>query len=279
MAREFGVERYNDILPTAKLKAIATEQAASYQTAAPFPHIYLDNLFPEAMLDAVAAEFPEPDDPSWFRFHNPREIKLASQGDERLGPNARALINNLNSGTFIAFLEQLTGIEGPIPDPHLEGGGMHQILPGGKLSVHIDFNRHTRLNLERRLNVLIYLNRDWDESYGGHFELWNREMTRSEVKILPLFNRMALFSTSEISWHGHPNPLTCPPGRSRRSIALYYYTVGRPEAERAAEHSTVFHDRPGESLFTDQPPLAERLRAVAKDWVPPAIARRIGRSG
>ncbi|MGF1643328.1 MAG: 2OG-Fe(II) oxygenase [Thiotrichales bacterium] len=278
MASTVGFERYNEVLPVAKLTAIAAEQASNYQSAAPFPHIYLDNVFPEAVLDAVVNEFPEPGDPSWHQFNNPREIKLASKGDDRLGPNARAFITNLNSGVFIEFLERLTGIKGLIPDPHLAGGGMHQILPGGKLSVHIDFNRHERLNLERRLNVLVYLNRDWDESYGGHFELWNRDMTRAEVRILPLFNRMALFSTSEISWHGHPNPLTCPPGRARRSIALYYYTVGRPEAEQAAEHSTVFVERPGELLFTDKPPLRERLKSVAKDWVPPIVSRALGRS-
>jgi Rps23 Pro-64 3,4-dihydroxylase Tpa1-like proline 4-hydroxylase len=147
---------------------------------------------------------------------------------------------------MIEFLAILTGIKGVIPDPYFVGGGLHQIKPGGKLAVHADFNHHEKLNLERRINVLIYLNKDWKEEYGGHFELWNKEMTRAEQKVLPVFNRCAIFSTTSISYHGHPNPLACPPDRTRKSIATYYYSNGRPEEEVRDSHSTLFVRRPGE---------------------------------
>jgi hypothetical protein len=87
------------------------------------------------------------------------------------------------------------------------------------------------MNLDRRVNLLIYLNEDWQDAYGGHFELWETDMSRPVVKIAPLFNRIAMFSTTGVSWHGHPDPLTCPDNRSRKSIALYYYSNGRPENE------------------------------------------------
>jgi Rps23 Pro-64 3,4-dihydroxylase Tpa1-like proline 4-hydroxylase len=93
--------------------------------------------------------------------------------------------------------------------------------------VHADFNRHEKLNLDRRLNLLLYLNRDWKEEYGGHLQLWTRDMGRCVVKVLPVFNRCVVFSTTDFSYHGHPDPLTCPPGRTRKSIAMYYYTNGR----------------------------------------------------
>jgi Rps23 Pro-64 3,4-dihydroxylase Tpa1-like proline 4-hydroxylase len=138
----------------------------------------------------------------------------------------------MNSEPFLRFLQELTGIkETLIPDPYFEGGGVHQIKRGGFLKVHVDFHRHRLLQLDRRVNVLVYLNKDWKDEYGGHFELWERDMSRCVKKIAPLFNRMAIFSTTADSWHGHPDKLNCPEGRSRQSLALYYYTNGRPSYE------------------------------------------------
>lgn len=117
-----------------------------------------------------------------------------------------------------------------MPDPYFEGGGFHEIKPGGYLKMHVDFHKHKQMNLDRRLNILVYLNEDWKEEYGGHFELWEKDMSKSVTKILPVFNRLAMFSTTDY-WHGHPDPLTCPPDRSQRSLLLYYYTNGRPAEE------------------------------------------------
>jgi len=261
----FDISVFNDILPVEKLTEIATDRSQEYASADPFPHIVLDDVFQPEFLRQVAAEFPDFNDPTWAQFDNNREKKLASQGDEQLGPYARAFISNLNSGTFINFLEKLTGIDGLIADPHLMGGGMHRIQPGGKLAVHVDFNKYPKLGLERRLNVLVYLNEDWEESFGGHFELWNKDMSAAVVKVLPVFNRMALFSTTEISWHGHPEPLTCPEDRSRRSIALYYYTKGRDDGFDVKEHTTIFTERPeDDGLFDDIEREKITLRSIAK---------------
>ena len=148
------------------------------------------------------------------------------------------------------LLQELTGIEEAIiPDPHFEGGGLHQITPGGYLKVHVDFNRHSRLNLDRRINLLIYLNKDWQEEYGGNLELWDRNVSTCHRKILPIFNRCVIFNTNDFSYHGHPDPLTCPEGRTRKSLALYYYSNGRPASDLSGRaHSTVFRARPGEDI-------------------------------
>ena len=274
--KQFDISSFNEILPVENLAKIAAERSEDYAKADPFPHIVLDDVFPADFLRQVAAEFPDVNDPDWHKFDNNREKKLASQGDEQLGPYARAFISNLNSGSFINFLEKLTGIEGLIADPHLMGGGMHRIQPGGKLAVHVDFNKYKRLGLERRLNVLVYLNEDWEESYGGHFELWNKDMTESVVKILPIFNRMAMFSTTEISWHGHPDPLTCPEDRSRRSIALYYYTMGRDDGFDVEEHTTIFTGRPEENdLFDDYEKEKLTLKSVAKKILPKSVKEKL----
>jgi Rps23 Pro-64 3,4-dihydroxylase Tpa1-like proline 4-hydroxylase len=140
----------------------------------------------------------------------------------------------------LQFLEKLTGIEGLIPDPYFGGAGPHQIEPGGFLKIHADFNWHPLLKLDRRLNLIVYLNRDWREEYGGHIELWDRGMTRAEQKVLPVWNRTIVFNTTDFSYHGHPTPLACPAGMTRKSVSFYYYSNGRPAEERSAPHDTLF---------------------------------------
>jgi len=240
-----------------------------YLTAQPFPHIAIDDFFPPQIVEQVLAEFPKPDSIEWQRFTNARERKLASNNERDLPPAARQLIWEMNSQVFLEFLEALTGIENLLPDPKLWGGGMHQIVRGGKLGVHVDFNQHSVFKLDRRINLLVYLNKDWREEYGGHFELWDREVKNCVKKVLPVFNRVAIFSTTEHSWHGHPNPLTCPEGWSRKSLAMYYYTNGRPASEVTNAHDTVFRDRPGEVVEPDKQPIG------LKDFVPPILVRAV----
>lgn len=259
----------------AKLHALASGNRKKYIEGHPFPHICLDNVFPEEALDKVLQEFPGVDNAHWQRFRNAQELKLALKDESNYGAFTRHFINSLNSRPFLNFLEELTGIHGLIPDPYLEGGGLHQIVRGGLLKIHADFNKHPITKLDRRLNVLIYLNKDWEESYGGYFELWDRKMEKAEVKILPLFNRMAIFSTTSYSYHGHPDPLNCPEDRTRKSIALYYYTNGRPEEEidpALGSHSTLFKIR--RDRVED---FKRGVRLGLKDFIPPVIMHAYNR--
>ncbi len=224
-----------------ELNANPESLRGQYRSALPFPHIALDHLFAEAALEGVLADFPTPGDPSWVRFDNPREKKLGNYG--RLPETSEAIqsfLFALNSPDMLEFLETLTGIYGLIPDPYFGGGALHQTVPGGFLKVHADFNWHPKLKLDRRLNVLVYLNKDWKEEYGGELELWDRQMTGPEKTILPVFNRTVIFSTTDVSYHGHPRPLACPRGMTRKSVSLYYYSNGRPEDEKSTPHDTVF---------------------------------------
>jgi Rps23 Pro-64 3,4-dihydroxylase Tpa1-like proline 4-hydroxylase len=178
-------------------------------------------------------------------FDNPREKKLGNldrllEVDETIA----GFLVAMNSPSMLDFLEKLTGIDGLIPDPYFGGGGLHQIVRGGFLKIHTDFNWHPKLKLDRRLNLLVYLNKDWREDYGGHLELWDRALKRAEKSILPVFNRTVVFSTTDFSYHGHPRPLRCPDSTTRKSISLYYYSNGRPEEEKSAPHDTLFRETP-----------------------------------
>lgn len=211
-----------------------------YVTARPFPHVAIDGLFPPERLKTVLDDFPKADEIEWKRFDNAQEKKLGYWHESTLRPALQLFLYEMNAPPVLQFLEALTGIDGLIPDPYFGGAGPHQILPGGFLKVHVDFNRHPLLKLDRRLNLLVYLNEDWREEYGGHLELWPPDMSRCERRILPVFNRTVVFSTTDASFHGHPAPLACPAGMSRKSVSFYYYTNGRPAHEGAAPHDTIF---------------------------------------
>ncbi|HWZ86219.1 MAG TPA: 2OG-Fe(II) oxygenase [Thermoanaerobaculia bacterium] len=212
-----------------------------FREAAPFPHAVIDGLFEDAVLEKIVAGFPAASSEAWQHFENARERKLGNLAGLRdLDPSIGAFLCAMSSPAVLDFLERLSGIDGLIPDPYLGGGGLHQVVRGGFLDVHTDFNWHPKLRLDRRLNLLIYLNRDWREEYGGHLELWDRSASRAERRILPTFNRTVIFSTTDSAFHGHPQPLACPEGMTRKSLSFYYYTNGRPDAERSTPHDTIF---------------------------------------
>jgi Rps23 Pro-64 3,4-dihydroxylase Tpa1-like proline 4-hydroxylase len=224
------------------LAEIARDRSSMYRSAEPFPHLIEDGLFNPAILDRVAGEFQAMDRGDWHHSQATHERKWSTEDARQMGPFTSALISQLNAGPFVSFLEELTGIGGLVPDPHLRGGGLHEIRQGGLLGVHADFNVHPRLRLYRRLNLLVYLNKDWEQEWGGALELWDRGGQRCVRAIQPVFNRAVLFDTSNFSYHGHPHPLACPPERSRKSVALYYYALESPgESDRAA-HGTIFLD-------------------------------------
>lgn len=226
--------------------------SSQYRSNSPFPHIVLDNFISEDLLNSVSEEFPDLKTlDNKLEFSNQKEIKFASTGSSELSPSARFLINFLNSDIFLRYLQHLTGISEPlISDPYLSGGGYHEIKTGGVLKVHADFNKHPKLNLDRRLNLLLYLNKDWDSSWGGNLELYKpNDLSSPVVSVEPIFNRCVIFSTTSFTYHGHPEPLTCPEERSRRSIALYYFSTGRPENEVfTTRHGTIFVETKGEKF-------------------------------
>jgi hypothetical protein len=258
------------------LATIANEHRERYQTAEPFPHVVLDDVLPVEALDVALDAFPDAGSDVWKEYDNALERKLETQGEERLGDDLSLLLYQFNSAPFLRFLERISGIERLIPDPYFTGGGLHQIEPGGKLGIHADFSRHDTLPLDRRINVLIYLNRDWREEWGGHLELWNRDMTECVVRVAPVFNRMVIFSTTDWAYHGHPDPLACPPDVTRKSIALYYFSVGRPEGEtRPDKESTLFVPRPDEPVPASTPfARGRRYSGVKVDRFEPLTTRR-----
>jgi len=237
------------------LNALAEENSEKYKNRKPFPYISFENFLNFDAAQNMMDAFPSIDE-NFYKYDNPLERKYAFDKVSELPAPIRDTLTELNSPLFLNFLEKLTGINGLIPDPYYRGGGIHQSKRGGKLDMHVDFNVHPKLDLYRRLNILIYLNKDWKEEYAGDFQIWKGHKNEKgkhvleelKARIYPNFNTFACFSTSEKSYHGFPDEIKCPEGMTRKSIALYYYTA-RPAFESLDEeqHSTTFIKRPHES--------------------------------
>lgn len=267
------MENGTGFLPPEVTAKRGSDLAAGYNSATPFPHIVIDDFLPESVLEMCLDQLPSKTGRSGVRFDREQERFKTHYMPDDLSDDLRGLFYAFNSRPFIRVLENITGIKGLIPDPFFLGAGIHETTQGGHLSIHADFNHHKPMNLERRINVLIYLNRDWKLEYGGALELWNQEMTKKEREIEPLFNRCVIFNTDSNSYHGNPEPVNHPDGESRKSIALYYYTATWDASRR--DHTTQFKVRSGTD---DKADWKVRSRELMLDFVPPVLHRALRRA-
>ena len=265
----FRLDSKSLLISGEEARSLGVTLAESYQNKEPYPYGCYDNFLDSSILDRVLADLdtlPAPE----ATFDRAQERYKASYSPEKLPAHTRRLLYALNSRPVIAFLEALTGIKGLIPDPYFLGGGIHVVSTGGHLDIHADFNHHVIMNLERRINVLIYLNKDWKKEYGGSFEIWNDNMSECVESFEPIFNRMCCFNTGSRSWHGNPQPVNHPDGKPRQSIALYYYTATWSESRKP--HTTHFKPRPNTA---DKPDRLIARQEFLRDLIPPVLYRRI----
>lgn len=216
-----------------------------FTTAEPYPHLIFDDFLDPELAEQIATEFPGLEEPVWYEYNNPIEKKLACDDLRKFPVSIAKAIHFFNSQSFLTHLEKITGIQGLQSDPYLHGGGIHCTKSEGKLDMHLDYSIHPKLKLERRLNAIIYLSPNWLPEYGGYLELWNKDMSQCIKKVEPKFNRIILFATSDISYHGHPEPAQSPENVTRNSIALYYLTEPQPNCSRRPR--ALFVARPQDS--------------------------------
>jgi|SRR5271166_2583965 len=259
------------VLDLSKLQARLPELRTTYQSASPFPHIVLDDFLEPGIAHIAMAEFAEIPPDNWMSYVHVNERKLGNIDPTTWGPTLREILVKLQSPEFVGFLSELTGIANLLKDDSLQGGGLHQSLAGGYLNVHADFTVHPRhRDWRRRVNLLLYLNEEWPAEFGGDLELWSTDMARCERKVAPLKNRVVIFTTDSDSFHGHPDPLNCPEGMARRSLALYYFTVEKDPLVR----STEYRARPGDSRSHSAMIFVDKQVLRLYDWA----KRRIGLS-
>tara|TARA_R100001163_G_C5068510_1_gene209033 strand:+ start:4079 stop:4819 length:741 start_codon:yes stop_codon:yes gene_type:complete len=240
--------------PIYKDKAKLEELRQEYMFNDPYPHIVLDDFWDIDQLNKATDELEELPMEIWTKHRDPMANDTIVQRKkfglnmtsmlEGKAPLIERIMNYMNSPEMVDWISDLTGIPDLKPDPFNTGGGIHKSLKGGKLAIHADFNIHHKLKLHRRVNILLYLNRDWDEAWHGELEMWDKYMNACHKRVFPHFNKVVIFNTTDTALHGHPIPLDCPEDRSRLSLAYYYYSEDRPEAEKSNPRETLWFKRP-----------------------------------
>jgi len=209
----------------------------TFLTAKPFNHVIIDNFWTDEVAEQLVAEYPDYDSPTWTaHYHNPIEDKKTCNHWDKFPATTYRAFTYLNSPEFVNIMERVTCTHDIRTDVGLHGGGWHAHHRGGKLNIHLDYSIHPKLKLERHFNLIVYMTPDWDSAWGGGLELWSHNHETNQPKdcavtIENRFNRAVLFDTTQYSWHGLPDDLTCPENTYRRSMAIYYLTDPAPNAD------------------------------------------------
>ena len=203
----------------------------------PFDHWVIDDFLDIDLANTLSNDFIEYNDRNWFCYDNPLEHKKTLNNWYCFPPTTYQFFTILNSPDFIDYITEITNIKHLYPDIGLHGAGWHIHEKGGKLNIHLDYNIHPKLELQRKLNIIIYLTENWDISWGGNLEFWSHDKKNNKPKekiktIDNIFNRAVIFDTTQNSWHGFPQPLTCPKNVYRKSIAMYYLCEPKKNSEQ-----------------------------------------------
>jgi Rps23 Pro-64 3,4-dihydroxylase Tpa1-like proline 4-hydroxylase len=240
-----------DLNELAKLCAdkIRNAEINAQYFVSPYKHIVIDNFFDKCLADDCLSSFPSIEGPEWEHANDEDiEVKYRTtwKSEFDIPENISDAVRILNSSLVLMAMAERLEIKKLIPDPYFTGGGLNVTCRGGLLDVHVDGNYHDATGLNRRLNAIVYLNPDWQESWGGEFGIYDESGTECLKKIPPIFNRLIIFDSHDYSFHGLPDPVNFPENEQRRSIILYYYTVeSRPTSQVSVEqpHSALWVKR------------------------------------
>lgn len=209
-----------------------------FLSALPFQHVVIDNFLEESLAKEIANVFPSHDDSVWtVSYDNPVEKKKACSHWDKFPAPIYSTLYYLCSSEFVSIISGITNNSNIVCDYGLHGGGMHSHNIGGKLNIHKDYSIHPKVQYMRNYNLILYMTPDWKESWGGGLEFWSHDEKTNQpkecvTKISNVFNRAVIFNTTQNSWHGLPQELKCPADQARRSLAIYYLSEIKSEAEQ-----------------------------------------------
>jgi Rps23 Pro-64 3,4-dihydroxylase Tpa1-like proline 4-hydroxylase len=212
---------------------ILTKLQEEFASAKPYPHILIEDFLDDKVANLFEAEFPKisEGDGKWHKYCNPIEVKYAMDNLENMPKTAQEVFNLLSTEGFIQRISEITKIPKLEADPYLLGAGLHSHPKNGRLNVHLDFEIHPVTGKERRLNIILFLSKDWNPEWEGGLEIWEKNMSACAKTFYPKFNSAVLFQTNDVSWHGLPKKIKAPEGKNRQSLAIYY--MSEPETKKS----------------------------------------------
>jgi Rps23 Pro-64 3,4-dihydroxylase Tpa1-like proline 4-hydroxylase len=196
---------------------------STFLNAEPFEHISIQNFLNEEYAEQLYNAFPKDiESGKWHKYNNPLEVKYAFDNMNLMPRCIKKLFYLLSTKDIAGKVRELSNIQDLEHDPFLHGAGLHIHPRNGLLNMHLDYEKHPFMNKERRLNMILYLSKDWKEEWHGDTQLWDKDMQQCIKSSKVRFNTAIIFKTNEISWHGLPEPIKCPEGVFRQSFAYYY---------------------------------------------------------
>lgn len=233
-----------------------------FQHAQPYPHVIINNFLNDDIAKQISREFPNKQDSNWNVYYNPFEIKLANSDSKSWPPLIHFVMTTcLQHPSIVNVFEHISDIPNLQTDPFMHGAGIHCMPTGGKLDVHLDYSKHPITGKERRLNLIIYLTENWQKHYGGELQLWNESLSQCSSYCYPYFNYAILLRTSDISYHGIPNPVLCPPTLTRNSLAVYYVSDPRPDVQHRYKATYVNCNKDDENDYIKN---LRRIRSIRR---------------
>jgi len=222
-----------------------------YANALPFEHVIIPNFLNIEYAEKIFKFFPDNFD-TWHKYYNPLEIKYACDDINELQNDLKNLFYVLCTNELINLFSCISGINDLEFDPYLHGAGLHAHPKNGRLHMHLDYEKHPYMFKERRLNLILYMSKDWKEEWNGQTELWDKDMNKCVTKSPVKFNTAIIFKTNDISWHGLPERINCPLGIYRKSIAFYYLSnlISKPVQGVTGDDGTGFRTK---ATFTKRP--------------------------
>jgi len=231
----------------------------------PIKHIIINDFLSDSMYDLIKKEYPENIDESWWKYENPLEVKFTNDKINNYSANIKNLFHSLSNDKVINKVGKIFNIDNLEYDPYCHGAGLHMMPRNGRLNMHLDYEKHPILNKQRRLNIIMYLNDDWNEEWNGATELWDENMDKCVIKSFPKKNTAILFVTTEKSWHGVPERIVCPKNVYRKTIAFYYISdiINKSSTKKLGSNNTGFREK---AVFVRRPqePYDEKMEKLYK---------------
>ena len=230
-----------------------------YTHACPIEHVVIPNFFSLEMAEKIHAQFPTPDE-TWFKYENPFEGKYIFNQFKNDDP-MKKVIDELYSPQFLEYVSKISQVPNLESDPHLNAGGLHAYTRNGMSGVHLDYTIHPVTGKERRVSIMVYMSKNWNESWGGHLKLYDENIENPVKLVHSLWNTAVLFRTNGKAYHGFPEPIKCPEGQYRKVIGIYYMTDPTPESLANPRKNAQYFIEPGKPVHENMKKLLDIRRS------------------